>query len=291
MKEIYSFSVDVERDVEESIKKRKKNRDTGKMEDISVEQMVRKEVPIKIILKEPNRREIEEADMEYSIQMSKCIKRGILTKAMLAKKYSDSGGLLSEEDAKYLTKKYGELGDLQTKYTRLSTKSKKTKADEAREKKLLGEMGIVRREIVDMETTYSSLFNHTADSKAQNRVILWYLVNLAFYQEDEEDDAISFFKAEEVEDKIDEYYDLDENGHEIFDVVKEKLSTFLSFWYFSANATKQDFDDLNKDIDEGEFGTDEVEDGAEDGDGDGAEDGDEGASEAPAATPAKAKKK
>ena len=53
-----------------------------------------------MILKEPNRRQIEEADMEYSIEMSQCVKRGILTKAMLAKKYSDSGGLLAEEDAK-----------------------------------------------------------------------------------------------------------------------------------------------------------------------------------------------
>ena len=59
-----------------------------------------------MILKEPNRRQIEEADMEYSIEMSQCVKRGILTKAMLAKKYSDSGGLLAEQDAKNLSKKY-----------------------------------------------------------------------------------------------------------------------------------------------------------------------------------------
>ena len=270
MKEIYSFSVDVERDVEETIKKKRKNKSSGKMEEISVDQTIKKEVPVKVILKEPNRREIEEADMEYSIQMSKCIKRGILTKAMLAKKYSDSGGLLTEEDAKFLTKKYGELGDLQTKYTRINTKGKKTKADEAKIKKLMGTMGMVRREIVDMETTYSSLFNHTADSKAQNRVILWYLVNLSFYQEgqDDDDDIVPFFKAEETEDKIEQYYDLDENGHEVFDIVKDKLSTFLSFWYFSANASTEDFDDLNKDIDEGELGE--------------SEDGDEGTSESDA---------
>ena len=270
MKEIYSFSVDVERDVEETIKKKRKNKSSGKMEEISVDQTIKKEVPVKVILKEPNRREIEEADMEYSIQMSKCIKRGILTKAMLAKKYSDSGGLLTEEDAKFLTKKYGELGDLQTKYTRINTKGKKTKADEAKIKKLMGTMGMVRREIVDMETTYSSLFNHTADSKAQNRVILWYLVNLSFYQEgqDDDDDIVPFFKAEETEDKIEQYYDLDENGHEVFDIVKDKLSTFLSFWYFSANASTEDFDDLNKDIDEGELGE--------------SEDGDEGPSESDA---------
>ena len=106
MKEIYSFNVEVERTVEETSTKKRKNKDTGKMEEVSVAQEFKKEVPVKIILREPNRRQLEEADMEYSIEMSKCIKRGILTKAMLAKKYSDSGGLLSEEDAQFLTRKY-----------------------------------------------------------------------------------------------------------------------------------------------------------------------------------------
>jgi len=170
---------------------------------------------------------------------------------MLAKKYSDSGGLLSEEDAKFLTRKYSELGDLQNKYTRLSAKPKKTKADEDRLTSMMGDMADKRREIVDIETSYSSLFNHTADNKAQNKVILWYLVNLSHYQEDESDDIKPFFNGEESEDKINQYYDIDENGDEIFDLAKDKLSTFLSFWYFSSNASVEDFDQLNQDIDTG----------------------------------------
>ena len=252
MKEIYSFSVSVEREVEETVSKKRKNKETKKMEEVSVTQTVKKEVPVRIIIKEPNRRQIEDADMEYSVEMSRCIKKGILTKAMLAKKYSDSGGLLTEEDATNLTKLYAKLGEMQTKYTRLGAKTKKTKADEDKLSGMLGEMGEIRRDIVDMETTYSSLFNHTADNKAQNKVILWYLVNLSHYQEDEEDDLKPFFTSEESEDKIEEYYDLDENGDELFDLAKDKLTTFLSFWYFSSNATKEDFDSLNKDIEEGE---------------------------------------
>jgi hypothetical protein len=251
MKEIYSFNVEVEREVQETETKKRKNKETGKMEEVSVDKTVKKEVPIKVIIKEPNRRQLEDADMEFSIEMSNCIKRGILTKAMLAKKYSDSGGLLSEEDAKFLTRKYSELGDLQNKYTRLSAKPKKTKADEDRLTSMMGDMADKRREIVDIETSYSSLFNHTADNKAQNKVILWYLVNLSHYQEDESDDIKPFFNGEESEDKINQYYDIDENGDEIFDLAKDKLSTFLSFWYFSSNASVEDFDQLNQDIDTG----------------------------------------
>ena len=251
MKEIYSFSIDVERDVTETVTKKRKNKESGKMEEVSVEETSKKPVPMRVIVKEPNRKDLEEADIEYSIEMSKCIKRGILTKAMLAKKYSDTGGLLTEEDAKVLTRRYSELGDLQNKYTRLNSKPKKEKSDEKKISDLLGEMASKRRDIVDMETSYSSLFNHTADSKAQSKVILWYLVNLSYYQENESDDILPFFNAEESIDKIDQYYDIDENGHEVFDLVKDKLSAILSFWYFSANATKEDFDSLNEDIDSG----------------------------------------
>lgn len=252
MKEIYSFSVDIDREVKETVKKKRKNKETGKMEEVSIEETVKKPVPVRILLKEPNRRDLEEADIEYSIEMSKCIKKGILTKAMLAKKYSDTGGLLTEEDAKLLTRRYSELGEMQNKYSRLSSKPKKDEKDEKKLSSLLGEMAEKRRDIVDMETSYSSLFNHTADSKAQNKVILWYLVHLSYYQENEDSDMKAFFNGQESEDKINQYYDVDENGHEIFDLVKDKILSILSFWYFSSNASKEDFDSLNEDIDSGD---------------------------------------
>jgi hypothetical protein len=171
---------------------------------------------------------------------------------MLAKKYSDTGGLLSEEDARFLTRKYSELGDLQNKFGRLSAKPKKEKKDEDNLSSILGQIGEKRKEIVDMETSYSSLFNHTADSKAQNKVLLWYLVNLSYYRISEDEECIPFFNAEETEEKIDQYYEVDEEGHEIFDMIKDKITTILSFWYFSQGANLEDFDQLNKDIDSGD---------------------------------------
>lgn len=250
MKEIYSFSVEVEEEIENTVTKKKKN-PQGKVVEYEETVKEKTKIPVRVIIKEPNRKELEEADIEYSIEMSKCIKRGILTKAMLAKKYSDSGGLLSEEDAQALTRLYTELGDQQNRYSRLNAKKQKNKQEQDRAEQLLGKMAETRRNIVDMETSYSSLFNHTADSKAQNKVLLWYLVHLSHYQKFEDDEILPFFKGESSEDKIDEYYELDEGGNEIFDLAKDKLTTMLSFWYFSTNATKEDFDALDKDIEEG----------------------------------------
>lgn len=253
MKEIYSFSVDLEKKVTKKVKKTVINKETKKEEVLEVEEEVAEVEPVRVILKEPNRRQIEEADMEYSIEMSQCIKRGILTKAMLAKKYSDTGGLLAEEDAKHLNSKYGKLAELQTSFTRLATKTgKKTKGDDEKRSSLLSGIAGLRREIVDIETSYASLFNHTADVRAQNRVIMWYVLNLTHIARGEEDLEL-FFEGDTFEEKEKHYYDLDEQSDELYLLIQNKIATFMSYWYFAASGlSREDFDQLNAEIEEGD---------------------------------------
>ena len=112
MKSIYSFTVEKTEQVEEKTKESRKNKETGKEEEIEVSKKVEKKIPFEFLLKEPNRRQLEDADMEYSIEISRCVKKGILTKAMLAKKYSDSGGILTDKDAQRLVDLYGDLSGL-----------------------------------------------------------------------------------------------------------------------------------------------------------------------------------
>jgi hypothetical protein len=251
MKEIYSFTVELEKKTKKKVEKTVINKETQEEEKVEVEEEVTESDPVRVILKEPNRRQVEEADMEYSIEMSQCVKRGILTKAMLAKKYSDSGGLLAEEDAKQLNSKYGELADLQNSFTRLATKTEKA-TEEIIEKKseILNSIGALRRDIIDVETSYASLFNHTADVKAQNRVIMWYVLNLTHIARGEKEPEL-MFKGESFEEKEKHYYELDENNDELYLLVQNKLATFMSYWYFAASSlTKEDFDALNTDIEE-----------------------------------------
>ena len=254
LKTIYSFLVEKEEEVEQTETKKVKNEETGKTEEVKETRTVKESIPYRVIIRQPGRREMEEADMEYSIEMSKCIKNGILTKAMLAKQYSDTGGLMTEEDAKFLDRQYGTLADLQNKFTKLSAKQKRTKTDEEKLKEITEELASTRKVIIDLETNYSSLFNHTADSKAQNKAIMWYLVNLTSIKKDDDEDEMlePLFKGEDFEEKRDYYYDLEESGEsEIFNLINNKLTTLLSFWYFSTSATKEDFERLESDIEEG----------------------------------------
>jgi DNA-binding XRE family transcriptional regulator len=249
-KTIYKFEIKREEEVEEESTRNKKNKETGEMEKVTTTKTVTKEIPYTIKIHEPSRRQVEEADMEFSIEMSKCIKRGILTKAMLAKKYSDSGGLLTEDDSKELIRLYKELAETQTDLARLISKKKKSAAEKEKEGTLTESFADLRKKIVDLETTYQNVFNHTADTKAQNKTILYYMLTLA-HIEGPDGEISPMFPGDKPQDREESYYEIDESDDEIYELAREKLMTFISFWYFSQNATEEDFSKLEEDMEAG----------------------------------------
>ena len=254
LKEIYSFRVEDICEVEEKTKEKRKN-DEGTEEEVEITKKVEKKVPFQIVIKEPTRRELEEADMEFSIEMSNCIKKGILTKAMLAKKYSDTGGLLAESDANKLVDLYAELADSEGEYMRRTLQNKNVKRLPKKVRddidKLSARVAICRRDIVSLESSYQSLFNHTADTKAQNRIVMWYVTHLSYFKKENEENSTyeALFEGETFEGKIDSYYNKDETQDSLFQLTSGKLAALLSYWYFSNEPKKEDFDKIINDID------------------------------------------
>jgi len=250
MKSIYSFTVHLVEEVDETTKEKRKNKETGKQEEVEVTKKVKKKVPHEIVLKEPGRRQLEDADMEYSIEISRCVKKGILTKAMLAKKYSDTGGILTEKDAQRLIDLYGELAELEREASTLGIKigDKIPVKSNDKSKEIHGKLALTRRDIVNLESSYQSLFNHTADIKAQNRVILWYIVNLTYVKKEGDEKLRPLFEGDTFEEQVDDYYDQDERGDDLFGVTHPKLAALISYWYFSASPTKEEFDNLISEI-------------------------------------------
>lgn len=253
LKEIYSFTFEKEEKTKQTETKIVKNEETGEEEEVSVTKEVLDKIPYRVIMKEPTRRQVEEAELEFSVEMSKCIKKGILTKAMLAKKYSDTGGLLAEEDAKALTKMYVKYGELSQQAEQLTWKSGQND-DSDREKlnDMSGKMSLLKKDIINIETSYSNLFNHTADTRAENKVIQWYILNLTYIQKQDSDEYHPMFPGVDFDQKLEGYYEMEEDGNELYDLVGGKIAALFSFWYYSSGiVTQADFENLDRDIEEG----------------------------------------
>ena len=248
-KELYSFTIDEEKEVEKS--HTRKNKKTG--EETKVTKKVKEKVPVQFRIKRPSRRELEDGELEYSVEMSNCIKRGILTKAMLYKKYSDTGGVWSEEDAQDYGKLYRKIFDIQNEYARLETVDKKTEKQKEKLDKLKDELAETRRQIVDAESAMQSLFDHTADIKAQNRLLLWYTLMLTHIQREDDEEPIPYFTGEGFEQRLEDYYLKEDELSDFYSAAVKKITTILAFWFFNQASPPDEFNKLIEDMEKGDL--------------------------------------
>jgi|TARA_R110002020_G_scaffold311590_2_gene527171 hypothetical protein len=247
-KELYSFTLDEEREVEKT--STRKNKKTG--EETTVTKKVKETVPVVVKLKRPSRRQLEDAELEYSVEMSRCVKKGILTKAMLYKKYSDTGGVFSEDDAKDYGKLYKQILDLQNDYIRLDSVDKKSKDQTEELEKIKENLADTKRKIIEAESSMQSLFDHTADTKAQNRLLLWYTLMLTHVQKEEDEEPKQYFEGQDFEEKLDDYYLKEDENSDLYNKVIKKVSTILAFWFFNQASSPEEFNKLIEDVEKGE---------------------------------------
>lgn len=248
-KDLYKFTVFEDKEV--FVEETKVDEVSG--EETIVKKKVIEKIPTEIVLKKPTRRQAEEADLEYSVEMSKCIKKGILTKAMLAKKYSDTGGLMSESESQKLVDLYKVIFDLQSENLRLDAAINKSDDIKNRQDEINKELSVARKEIVDIESAYRALFDHTADSKAQNKVLLWYILNLTYIKKQNDVEEKPYFKGKEFEDKLVDFYAKEEQQNEQHLAISRKLSTLVAFWFFNQASSKEEFEELDRKIEAGEL--------------------------------------
>jgi hypothetical protein len=248
-KDLYKFNVWEDKEI---IEEESKIDETSGEEVIFKKKIITK-IPTEIILKKPTRRQVEEADLEYSVEMSKCIKKGILTKAMLAKKYSDTGGLMSENESQNLVDLYKQIYDLQNESLRLDAATNKSEEIKSRLDQINVELSTARKQIIDIESSYRALFDHTADSKAQNKVLLWYILNLTYIKKQNDVEEKPYFKGKEFEDKLVDFYSKEEAQDSQHIAISKKLSTLVAFWFFNQASTKEDFEELDRKIEAGEL--------------------------------------
>jgi uncharacterized protein with gpF-like domain len=172
---------------------------------------------------------------------------------MLAKKYSDTGGVFSEEEAKSYTTLYKTILELQNEYIRLDSVDKRDPKQELRFEKVKEDLADTKRQIIEIESTFQSFFDHTADVKAQNRLLLWYAINLTYIQNDDDDEPQQYFEGDDFEEKIEDYYKKEELNDSFYLSVIKKVSTIIAFWFFNQASQPEEFDKLIEKLEKGQL--------------------------------------
>jgi hypothetical protein len=235
MKTLYTFKV----------KKPSFEEQTTKNEE-GVETTIKTKVDkdVEIYIKKPSHREIDEMDLFYSIQISELQAQGISTNTMILNSYHDSGGLDSKKDVEAMKRL---LQDLNIKRNRFLKES----AENIDNPELLNEIKEISSQIEDYQSRLNSIFERSAESISERRVVQWCTLNLLFLKE--EDTFKNVYSGKNYKDKLENYYNILDDDGDTYTFEKNvfsKGSILLSTWLKKQAENEEDFKLLESIIDE-----------------------------------------
>ena len=197
-----------------------------------------KEGKVSYCIKQPNRRDKDEAEIFYASKIGDYVKRGVLTKAMLLKQYEDTGGLMSEDDAKNIQVLKRKMLSYQNDLTKFELKKRKLKKDQLKIDEIHGKLSEVFSELQDYESFHENIFSQTAENLAKNNLILWWITQ-TFYNKDGEDWE-KVFASDDYEENLDLYDELTEEENDVKNAVY-KASSLVAIWVSSSISTPEEF--------------------------------------------------
>ena len=239
MKRIYEFTVNKEETVKEASVEKKKDGT-----EVTTSKDVKKEVPHKFFLRRPTRSMTDEAELYYGVRLAEGIKAGLLTRALLEKRFENDGGTRSDDENQEYKKIIEKLQNFHREQSKLLDidLKKRTPAQKKRLKELDSEIKPTRRALRDLQLVEDSLYEETAESRARNKVILWWMLHLAHVEEGEKE--TDFFGKGSFEDRLERYDEIDE-GEEFFEiVVARKFAYYVSFWFVGRPNTQKEFQEM-----------------------------------------------
>jgi hypothetical protein len=239
MKELkFLYETTVKRQVEEKVTEPKQ--ENG--QQVEITRTVKKSKAVKIAILKPMRRLYEGADIFYAKQIADFIKAGLLPYSLVAKRYANDGGALSEPEKNKLKALKEEVAELEAKFFGLIEKEEHT--DERN--KLLTQINNINGEITNIQNAYADIFDNTAEIKARNKSIEWWALHLSYIDEDGQGYK-PIFGDGTYEEKLIKYDEISEQENPFFEECIRKLSYLISFWFAARSAlSKIDFESMDK---------------------------------------------
>jgi hypothetical protein len=207
------------------------------------------EKPITIAIAKPRRRLYEDAELFHGVKLSEGIKAGLLTRHLIAKRYDNDGGLFSEaerdEYASLIILKTQKIKDYQMSGIDESNKEK----TEKNKAKLLEELIAIEEQIQNFESERSSLFENTADVRAENQLVMWWTFMLGYYSDKDDpkdEDFVPVFGEGSFDDRLESYDNFYDEEDEFWLPVTKKLAFLTSFWHNGSIKTQEAFGEAEK---------------------------------------------
>jgi len=250
MKDLYSF--EIKRKVKEKIAYNKEDKN-GKI--VEAFKTKTKTLSNKVIFKKPSFSDIEDAEFFYGQKYNEFINSGYLTRLMLNKKIGDMGGSSSKLSDELIQKAF--LDNLEASKVIEFYEGQKglNKEQESKLSEAKKTFASTQKTISDFESFHRSQYDQTAEAKAEQKIIEWFIFNFSFYEDeiDGKKEEFPIFEGDYYEDKRSHYLSLCEDEEDIedksllknkgiFDQSFETLAKVANLWYNKMGSNQKEIE-------------------------------------------------
>lgn len=203
--------------------------------EVTVTEKIKKLKPVKLALQKPGRRVSEAAEIYYARTIAAYIKDGLLSLHMLSKRYDNDGGPFNDLENKLLVGMSERKYELAKSYWETAQKTVKTDEEAKQEKKILAEITTVQQEIDRIQNPYMNIYNQTAEFKARNKAVNWWMVHLSLIEGADGKLERMFpgkdiFRDEDFEVQLDKLSDISTGKDAFMAEAVRKVTYFTSCW-------------------------------------------------------------
>jgi hypothetical protein len=232
------FETNVQKQIEEpSIEIREEHG-----EKIEIKRTIKKLKPVKLAIIKADRKLFKAAEMFYAKSLCRYLQEGLMPYSLVAKRYANDGGPLTDAERNHLKDIREESKRLESEFYGLGISSENAK----QKNDTLVRINNINIEISNIQNAYSDIFDSTAEIKARNDVIEWWVLHILYADLDDKGYKCLFGNGSyDDKTKALEVFDAREDAFEI-ECIK-KLSYLISFWFTAKNTvSKQDFESMER---------------------------------------------
>ncbi len=190
-------------------------------------------------IKKPNATERDIASETRSQYTSYYMEKGLLPEAVLRKKLSDLGGVVSQTEGKSYLESQLQLLTLESEYQLLKSEGK-----EEESKVVFAQWNDTKRRIIAFETEQNMSLENSAEAKARDKMIQYYIYQLLYWlPKPDSTDYVPYFTGKDFEEKTAYAYNLDDNEDALYHRVVPLTQLFISYMLYSRGPANPD--DIN----------------------------------------------
>lgn len=198
-------------------------------------------------LKKPSMDDYDNSELFYAATVQEGVSAGMPIRSLLDKRYKDDGGFLSKSEQEEKENLYKKLIELRSDKVAIDTKEEKNEEDATQLVDIEKQTEVIANRLQQYALHESSMYNTTAETRARNKTVIWWMITLLHRKEGEK--YVPVFSGATHKERLINYSnieDLEGDEKNYYDLILNKAILSSSLFYSTGSVTDKEIEEIEK---------------------------------------------